>query len=344
MRLRLRRMMDPTVPSDPLPLVLFYTSFFGRMPPAASAPSPPVCRTTCDRAQIGEADIVLFHLPDAWEMGDAVRQPGQIWVAYMMESPAHYPLWRDPDFMNRFDLVMSHERSADIWTPYLHSADAWREAMAKPVPAKTELAPVVLFQSANVDRNGRNDFAFDLMKAIRVDSYGKLFHNRDLGGPDLGRATKLDTIGRYHFCCAFENATTPDYVTEKVFDALLAGTVPIYRGTRDISAFVPPGSYIDAADFPSAGALADHLRRVRGDPAAYARYFAWRDQPLPDSILSWIRDLERPVLARVLEAAAARFPAGGPRDRPRLPFGVRAYLRTKLRRFRRARLSGGRRG
>ncbi len=93
-----------------------------------------------------------------------MRQPGQIWVAYMMESPAHYPLWRDPTFMNRFDLVMSHERSADIWTPYLPSADAWRQAMAKPVPAKTELAPVVLFQSANVDRNGRNDFAFDLMK------------------------------------------------------------------------------------------------------------------------------------------------------------------------------------
>ncbi len=183
MRLRLRRMMDPTVPSDPLPLVLFNTSFFGRTPPAASTPTPPVCRVTCDRRRLREADIVLFHLPDAWELGDAMRQPGQIWVAYMMESPAHYPLWRDPTFMNRFDLVMSHERSADIWTPYLPSADAWRQAMAKPVPAKTELAPVVLFQSANVDRNGRNDFAFDLMKAIRVDSYGRLFHNRDLAGP-----------------------------------------------------------------------------------------------------------------------------------------------------------------
>lgn len=324
--------------ADGRPLVLFYTSFFGRKPPFADEPPSPFARVTLDCSRIREADIVIFHVPDAWQAFDAPRYPGQVWVAWSLESPAHYPLWRDAAFMAHFDLVMSHERSADVWMPYLPTGAYWQSARARTLPRQSELAPVVLFQSATVDGN-RNAFAFELMKAIRVDSYGKLFHNRDLQGPDLGRQTKLDVIGRYPFCCAFENATTPDYVTEKVFDALLAGTIPIYRGTRDVAEFVPPGSYIDASDFASPAALADHLRRVLADEALQAGYVAWRSRPLPEPLARWIDDLERrPALARLVEAASAvSAPLGRKRGGlPRLPFGLSAYLRTRLRRVRRA--------
>lgn len=37
---------------------------------------------------------------------------------------------------------------------------------------------------------------------------------------------------RYKFTIAFENQSYPGYVTEKIADALMAGTVPIYWGAR----------------------------------------------------------------------------------------------------------------
>lgn len=320
------------------PLVLFYTSFFGKRPPFESWSGKRPCRLTFDRSRLREADVVVFHIPDAWEIGDAIKYPGQVWIAYSMESSAHYPLWRDRNFMRPFDLVMSHERDADIWTPYLPDSQAWQAAVTQPLPLKTERAPVVMFQSATVDRSGRNEFAFELMKRIRVDSYGRLLNNRAVVGPDMGRQTKRDTIARYHFCCAFENASAPDYVTEKIFDPLLAGTIPIYRGAPNVGEFVPEGSYIDAADFPTSAALADHLRHVLQDEAAYAGYFAWRSRPLPPRLAAWLDALTVPLLDRVLAAAescrASR--KAGTGRLPEVPFGVQRYVETKARRLVRA--------
>ena len=41
---------------------------------------------------------------------------------------------------------------------------------------------------------------------------------------------KRETIGRFMFNMAFENSLEPGYVTEKPFDAMIAGTVPVYLG------------------------------------------------------------------------------------------------------------------
>jgi len=48
-------------------------------------------------------------------------------------------------------------------------------------------------------------------------------------------------------------------------------------GARDILRHSPgPGSYIDASEFASAQALADHLAALNADDAAYESYHAWR--------------------------------------------------------------------
>lgn len=44
---------------------------------------------------------------------------------------------------------------------------------------------------------------------------------------------KLETISNYKFCFSYENTDNcPGYVTEKVFDAWMAGCIPIYRGEK----------------------------------------------------------------------------------------------------------------
>jgi hypothetical protein len=91
-------------------------------------------------------------------------------------------------------------------------------------------------------------------------------------------------MAKYLFTLAFENSNTKDYVTEKVYQALVAGTVPIYIGAPNIDDLIPsPDSIIKAADFNSPAALAKHLRFLRDNPIEYEKYLAWKKRG-PDMI------------------------------------------------------------
>ncbi len=68
----------------------------------------------------------------------------------------------------------------------------------------------------------------------------------------LGRCTdKLKTIGSYKFSICFENMESPGYMTEKIVDCFVAGSIPIYWGAPDIAKLVPCESYIDMRHFDS---------------------------------------------------------------------------------------------
>ncbi|CAI7904820.1 unnamed protein product [Closterium sp. NIES-53] len=80
----------------------------------------------------------------------------------------------------------------------------------------------------------------------------------------------------YKFDLAIENTRAPNYVTEKFYSALEAGTVPVYFGAPDIASFAPPESFIDGRQFASHQALVDHINRLHSDPVSYMQYHAWR--------------------------------------------------------------------
>ena len=132
--------------------------------------------------------------------------------------------------MAQFDLTMTYRRDADIWVPYFGPATLAQ--LPTPPQAKTEGAPAVYFASNSRDRSGRSRYVSELMQHLPVDSYGRSLGNRTLVR-DEGRRTKLETIARYKFTLAFENSISQDYVTEKFFDPLLAGSVPVYLGAPE---------------------------------------------------------------------------------------------------------------
>ena len=71
---------------------------------------------------------------------------------------------------------------------------------------------------------------------------------------------KYEVLSRYRFNICYENAYGIDgYITEKVFDCFLAGTVPIYLGAGNITAHVPSQCFIDKRDFSSYEDLYDYL-------------------------------------------------------------------------------------
>ena len=298
------------------PIILFYNAFFGSAPNAELARLSPQDRAAFvwDRSLFADADAVVFHVPDLVfgspnlrDVASLQRPSGQIWVAWSMESAGNYPVLNSPAFMRRFDLVMSYGRNADIWCPYYPARAMWLEALRQALPKKAEMAPVVMFQSAPFNNSHRIEYATELMKHVQVDSYGGVLKNRSLPEADRGRATKLATIARYKFCLSLENTLEIDYVTEKFFDPLLAGTVPVYRGAPNVDQFAPgKRSFIDASDFSGAAELAIYLKELARDDEAYQQYFAWREEPLLSSFEADLDALRVPVFEKLVDIVKRR--------------------------------------
>jgi len=62
------------------------------------------------------------------------------------------------------------------------------------------------------------------------------------------KVAKLDLLSRYRFTFCFENyASDEGYISEKIFDALYSGSVPIYLGEENICKYIPQGCFINAS-------------------------------------------------------------------------------------------------
>jgi hypothetical protein len=62
---------------------------------------------------------------------------------------------------------------------------------------------------------------------------------------------KLKTISRYRFSICYENAAYDGYLSEKIYDHLASGTIPVYLGAPDVAHFVPPDCFVDKRKFPT---------------------------------------------------------------------------------------------
>jgi hypothetical protein len=76
---------------------------------------------------------------------------------------------------------------------------------------------------------------------------------------------KWDVLPRYRFAICYENAAIDDYVSQRIFDVLRCGCVPIYWGAPDIGRHVDAGAFVDRRKFGSNEELADYLRHVTED-------------------------------------------------------------------------------
>jgi hypothetical protein len=81
---------------------------------------------------------------------------------------------------------------------------------------------------------------------------------------------KWDTLASYDFVLCFENNVLPGWLTEKFFEALRVGTVPIYWGATDIKEIVSPDCFIDMREFSGYPELRSFLKSL--DAAAIRRY------------------------------------------------------------------------
>lgn len=74
-------------------------------------------------------------------------------------------------------------------------------------------------------------------------------------------ATKKSCLEHYKFCICYENTRgMAGYVTEKIFDCLVAGCIPVYLGADNITTYIPGTCFIDARQFKTDEQLYTYLQ------------------------------------------------------------------------------------
>jgi len=184
-------------------------------------------------------------------------------------------------------------------------ADAERIGNPKPLPidacCKVHANPekrdkFCAFVVTNPRQPMRNAAFHWLSKYKRVDSAGQLYNNigdqifAGLGGGG-GELKKHEFLKKYKFCFAYENESSPGYMTEKWLHAKAAGCIPIYWGDPKAERDFDMSSCIDAREAVTPKMLIGLVSAVDNDPA---KWEAMYNKPALDEVR---RDLVRRTLS-----------------------------------------------
>jgi hypothetical protein len=107
---------------------------------------------------------------------------------------------------------------------------------------------------SNANAKRRIDFFNKLSAYKRVDSGGRYLNN--IGGPV---EDKMKFIEKYRFVISFENESYPGYVTEKIYQPMYKGSIPVYWGSTLIDKDFNTHSFINCHEYNDDEAV---IRRI----------------------------------------------------------------------------------
>jgi uncharacterized protein YozE (UPF0346 family) len=111
----------------------------------------------------------------------------------------------------------------------------------------------------------------------QVDSAGKYLNNM-AGSPAGPRSSaragftsipKWDFQRNYKFSIACENYIFPNYITEKIADAYIAGTIPIYYGDQSINRYFNQKSFINYSNYASDHEFLEHIKEIDNNDSLF---------------------------------------------------------------------------
>lgn len=118
----------------------------------------------------------------------------------------------------------------------------------------------------------RPDFCKELAKYKHIDCPGKVLNNmQDAIEPRNGdwQQGKLDFLSQYKFTIAFENRKTNGYTTEKLFQPLMANSIPIYWGNPKVVEDFNPKAFINCNDYNSLEEVIEKIKDLDNDDEKY---------------------------------------------------------------------------
>ncbi|XP_012559412.1 alpha-(1,3)-fucosyltransferase 10 isoform X1 [Hydra vulgaris] len=285
-----------------LPFILWWTPFTGEKGKLKKC-FIGECYFTIDRQLYNHnATMALLFYGSNFNGNDLPlpRKKLHEWGLLHEESPKNQALFMFQDIMELFNYTSTFKQQSSypISTQYIVSESYLLKPSVYTVSEKNwmketlDLASIAYIQTGCNPPSDRDAYVQELMKYIRVDSYGKCLHNKDLP-VELNSPSKMNSkafiefIGKYKFVLSFENAICNDYITEKLFRTFNMGSIPIYKGAPNIRDWLPDDhSAIIVDDFNSPKDLADYINFVDSNSTVYEQYLEYKTIGLRNPILN----------------------------------------------------------
>ncbi|KAI9614106.1 hypothetical protein KEM48_006173 [Puccinia striiformis f. sp. tritici PST-130] len=189
------------------------------------------------------------------------ERPGQLHGFWSLESAEYYPQIKRA----RQQLVMKDPKAFDFEARRQDKIAAAFISNCDPLNNRTQiLQQLIDLLPGQIDSFGQ------CLNNAKSDEFVQQFNLNPLtnGQPQhkLSRwEEKMSIIQGYKFTIAFENSNDEDYVTEKYYQALEAGSIPIHLGQtpEQFEKFKPStNSTLNVADFKTVEALADRIKQI----------------------------------------------------------------------------------
>ncbi|GBF33422.1 alpha (1,3)-fucosyltransferase [Desulfocucumis palustris] len=107
---------------------------------------------------------------------------------------------------------------------------------------------------------------FEANHPEEFDLYGQLWDGREYPSFRGPIDSKKAVLENYRFSICYENARDmPGYITEKIFDSMFAGCIPVYWGADNISDYIPGECYIDKTQYSNYEELYNYIKNIGAD-------------------------------------------------------------------------------
>jgi GR25 family glycosyltransferase involved in LPS biosynthesis len=234
----------------------------------------------------------LFSVTDA--SVEKANSNGAIMVVVAMESRSRFPLHGTLEFKYFFDLGVSYHNQLDIQVSYNNYLPKDFSSTGAPFDQKRD---PLLFIHTNCGSLHRNELFDKISRLIPVDALGSCKKNGDVatilpmcaGISRSGNTVWSESeclLHHYKFYLSIENSIDEDYVTEKLYQGLRAGSVPIYFGATNIRDYLPhPDSVLLISDFESIDVLIDYVKLATADKQVYAKHMLWKTTKLTNQFM-----------------------------------------------------------
>lgn len=211
------------------------------------------------------------------------RDPAAVKILYAQETWHSFPKGYDEcfDLIIGFDDRPEHPRYASIsgvayeWfsdkisTQYNPSNDLWRSAGCQPEQRKYDVCMLV---SKRQERTSM-DLALDRIALYRAFSHkvntasgGSVDNNI---GYTVPKGDELDWLMNCKFVIGYENTTYPGYITEKPYQAWLAGAIPIYSAHRSVLTKINKEAIVYAPDYTTHEEIVNRVMHLLENKEAY---------------------------------------------------------------------------
>ena len=136
------------------------------------------------------------------------------------------------------------------------------------------------FVVSNAGPEVRKNFFILMSKFKRVDSCGRFANNWGRPIPDPDSSEYLTFLSNFRFMICFENCRVDNYMTEKLINAYVGDSIPIYWGCPQTKELLNPEAFLLLDEEPTTEGyerLFNDVVRLENDKEAYKKMY---EQPL----------------------------------------------------------------